>query len=123
MCNRSWWLCRDWPLYANRGDHFQIKVQIALHGPILVSCLKDMGSASVTGSADFLPTLQKMVDDVSRAKQTLPSEVTSAAAQALRGHLVDFERKVQANRWGGSDLMAVRGFYRSAVEFFPDCDA
>ena len=100
-----------------------LKVQIALHGPILVSCLKDIGSASVTRSADFLPTFQKMVDDVSRAKQALPSEVTSAAAQALRGHLVDFGRKMQGNRWGGSDLMAVRGFCRSAIEFLPDCGA
>ena len=82
-----------------------LKVQIALHGPILVSCLKDIGS----GSADFLPTLQK--------------EVTSPAAQALRGHLVDFGSKMQGNRWSGSDLMAVRGFCRSAIEFLSDCDA
>ena len=85
--------------------------------------MKDIGSASVTGSADCLPILQKMVDNVSRAKQALPSEFTSAAPEALRGHLVDFGRKIQADSKGGSDLMPVWELYRSAIDFFPDCDA
>ena len=75
-----------------------ITVRIAQHGPILVSCLKDIGSASVTGSAECLPTLQKMFGDVSRAKQALPSEFTSAAAQALWGHLVDFGKHAGEQR-------------------------
>ena len=64
-----------------------------------------------------------MVEDVSRAKQALPSESTSAAAQALWSHLADFGRKIQANSKGGSDLVAVRGLCRSAIELFSDCDA
>ena len=70
-----------------------IKVQTAQHRPIVVSCMKDIGSASVTGSADCLPILQKMVDDVSRAKQALPSEFTSAAAQAPRVTLGRFREE------------------------------
>ena len=66
-----------------------------------LSCLKHIGSASVTGSAECLPALQKMVGDVSRAKQALPSEFTSSAAQALRGHLVDFGRKCRRTASAG----------------------
>ena len=43
-----------------------------------------------------------MVDNVSRAKQALPSEFTRAAVDALRDHLVDFGRKIQANSKSGS---------------------
>ena len=69
LCNRSWWLVETSPWYANRLKTIsRITVQIAQHGPILASCLKDIGSASVIGSAECLPALQKMVGDVSRTK-------------------------------------------------------
>ena len=98
-------------------------MQIAQPGPILVSCLKDIGSASVTGSAECLPALLKMVGDFSRAKQALPTEFTSAAAQALRGHLVDFGRKMQAKSRCGPDLMEMQKLHRSVIDLFPECDA
>ena len=45
------------PWFANRFKTISlITVQIAQYGQILVSCLKDIGSASVTGSAECLPT-------------------------------------------------------------------
>ena len=106
------------PWYANRLKTIsRITVQIAQHGPILV-----IESASVTGSAECLPALQKMVGDVSRAKQALPSEFTSATAQALR-----VTWSISGKCWRtakcGPDLMETQKHYGSAIELFTECDA
>ena len=70
--------------YANHLKTIsRIIVHIARQGPFLVSCWKDVGSASVTGSAQSSCPLQKMVGDISRAMQALPSEFSNAAAWAL----------------------------------------
>ena len=95
-----------------------LKVQIALHPRLLLEGHRLRERYTQRRLPAHFPE-----DGRRRLSHEAGFAIGSAAAQALRGRLVDFGRKIQANRWSGSGLLAVRGFYRSSIEFLPDCDA